>query len=597
MRKLYCLSTLVLTLLCFTKPAISQDFSNKGKVFWLCFPAHVPSGTVATLSIWITSDRASSGTVKMTNGAFSATFSIPANGLQEIQVPHALAHISNGESFSVIQKSIKIETDPGKPPVVAYVQQWGNARSAATLLLPVNVLGKTYYSVNFAQNGQGKSQFQVIATRPNTTVKITPRLNGNLQAAVTINLPNEGDMYQYQADQDLTGTLIESIASASGGCVPIAVFSGSSNATVGTPTCTNGNSYDPLLQQQYPVSTWGKNYGFVPFADYNFGSNYRVLASENGTNVFFDGSLVAVLNAGQIYPNNYTNNPPVLTQPTSISADKPVMVAQYAPRQNCSGGGLGDPDMVLLNPIEQNISDITIFSSTQQNISRQWINVVIKSNATGSFTINGTAPGSLWQNFPALPGYSYLRHLLPGAGSYRLKADSAFNAIAYGFGDVESYAYSAGTNVRDLYQQIGVSTEYGIEPTPSVCIGAPFKFKVSLPYLADSIYWDLSQLPGSPPNVWMFYPPSAPDSTTVINGKTIYWYSLPAIYSFAVTGQFPVTIFTYAPNTDGCGNEQEIPIELTVSDPPVAVFSFTNPACVSVPVQFTDTTPQFPKPT
>ena len=132
MRKLYCLSTLVFALLCFTKTAISQDFSNKGKVFWLCFPAHVPSGNVATLSIWITSDRASSGTVKMTNGAFNATFNIAANGLQEIQIPHALAHVSNGESFSVIQKSIKIETDIGKPPVVAYAQQWGNARSAAT---------------------------------------------------------------------------------------------------------------------------------------------------------------------------------------------------------------------------------------------------------------------------------------------------------------------------------------------------------------------------------------------------------------------------------------------------------------------------------
>ena len=80
-------------------------------------------------------------------------------------------------------------------------------------------------------------------------------------------------------------------------------------------------------------------------------------------------------------------------------------------------------------------------------------------------------------------------------------ADSGFNAIAYGFGNFESYAYSAGTNVIDLYQQVGVTSQYGIEPSPSVCTGSPFKFKISLPYLVDSIYWDLSRLPGPPPNV------------------------------------------------------------------------------------------------
>ena len=112
-----------------------------------------------------------------------------------------------------------------------------------------------------------------------------------------------------------------------------------------------------------------------------------------------------------------------------------------------------------------------------------------------------------------------LRELLPAPGtgtctgtnplsdSYRLVADSGFNAIAYGLGNNETYAYSAGTNVKDLYQQIGVQSEYGIEPTPSVCKGSPFKFKVSLPYCADSIKWDLSLLPGLLLNQPQFFTP------------------------------------------------------------------------------------------
>ena len=115
----------------------AQNFSNKGKEFYLCFPNHVPSANVlATLSIWITSDRASSGTITMANGAFTANFSIAANGLQQIQVPHSVAHISNAQSGMVIQKSIKVKVNPGQPAVVAYAQLWGQARSAATLLLP-----------------------------------------------------------------------------------------------------------------------------------------------------------------------------------------------------------------------------------------------------------------------------------------------------------------------------------------------------------------------------------------------------------------------------------------------------------------------------
>jgi hypothetical protein len=58
MRKLFLLSTLLTALAMFYgSKSAAQEFSNKGKEFWLCFPQHVPSGTLATLSIWITSDK------------------------------------------------------------------------------------------------------------------------------------------------------------------------------------------------------------------------------------------------------------------------------------------------------------------------------------------------------------------------------------------------------------------------------------------------------------------------------------------------------------------------------------------------------------
>lgn len=604
MRKFYLLSTLVLILFS-DRISYGQDFSNKGKEFWFCFPNHIPSGTNGSLSLWVTSDKATSGTVTMSNGAFTANFNIPANGIQSINIPHSLAHISNAESGTVIQKSIVVKADPGKPSFVAYAQQYGNARSAATLLLPTNVLGKKYRAISFTHTGttaggqSSRSQFQVIATKPNTLVNVVPFANGAPGTPFTISLPNVGDMYQYQAQSDITGTLIESIAGAGSSCSPIAVFSGNSAVTIGTPFCT-GTSYDPLFQQNYPISTWGKNFGFIPFGDYTNGNPFRVMASEDNTTVSFNGVPVATLNAGQIYPGAFTSNPVLLTDATHITADKPILVAQYMQASNCSGTNNGDPDMVILNPIEQNIKDITIFSSTQQNINRQWLNVLIKTEAVPSFRIDGLVPTTPFVPAPNIPGYSYLRHLFTPAiqGSHFLRADSGFNAICYGYqqGQFESYSYSAGTNVRDLYQQIGVSSEYGVEPTPSVCKGSPFKFKVSLPYCADSIKWNLSFLPGPPaPPATVIYntcTPGAggPDSTTVVNGVTLYWYSLPTTYTFNVSGAFPVTITTYAPNFDGCGNEQDIDFELNVYDPPTADFSIISGGCVGESFKFFDET-------
>jgi gliding motility-associated-like protein len=628
----------------FSFTAFSQDFSNKGKEFWLCFPNHVPSPNTANptgrMSIWITSDQASSGTISMTNGAFNATFNILANQIQEIDVPFATAHIFNSESGSVIQKSIKISVNPGQPAVVAYAQQYGNARSAATLLLPTNVLGKKYraYSHTYSNTSAtpmggfptqfSRSQFQIIATRPNTNVTITPLLNGVAQAPINLALNNVGDMYQYQETSDVTGTLIESVAGGGGGCSPIAVFSGSSAATIGyndisnTPQNCNGASFDPLFQQLYPISTWGKSFGFIPFGDYTRGNPYRVMASEDNTVVSFNGIPVATLNAGQIFPSTFSLTPPVLKTVTSITADKPISVAQYSQTSACSGTNNGDPDMVILNPIEQNIKDITVFTSTQQNINRQWINVLIPTVSAPSFRINGVVPTTPFIPAVNIPGFSYLTHqFIPATnGSRFLSADTGFNAILYGFqgGQFESYAYSAGTNVRDLNTQLEVNNPNTSpsETSPTACTGSPFQFKVFFPnqdnqpipqdIRYDSMKWEVlpngaaftpNNFPvmvygtvGTPPKV-------VPDSINIRNGKQVAWYSIPGFYNVNTTGIYTIRITVYRTSTEGCGNELEYEFPLTVSNPPTASFTAPAPGCYLEPVVATETTPQTPRAT
>ncbi|MCX6317309.1 MAG: PKD domain-containing protein [Bacteroidetes bacterium] len=603
----------------------SQDLSNKGKEFWIPYPEHI-DGTQSAMGIYITSDVTTSGSIQV--GATNIPFTITANTVvRKFLGPNAAGDAPNtGVHMTGIQdgigtgKGIKVTA---LKPVVVFAHIIRSARSGATLVLPTKVWGKDYVMPSFGNTGTSQSfgEMNIIASKPNTQIEITPTANTRNGAHVagtpfTVTIPNVGDVYQLQFQQnaDPSGTRIRSLASGGSGCVPIAVFSAT---TWSGFSCTNASGGDNLYQQLFPTSAWGKEFFTGPLkkvatnaADNNT-DFIRVYVSDPTTVVTKTDNGVATILTGLTAGNYYQYT---AFRPTRIQSDKPVQVVQYVSSQTCGTPQTNsDPEMVVLSSTEQTINNITVFSAHQafvptgqSQVTTHYVNIIMKTINTGSLRINGVAPTAV---FTPIPGtvYSYLKEDLTARAAtnpvFNIRADSGFSAIAYGFGNVESYGYNAGTNVKDLYQQIGVNTEYGIEPTPSVCKGSPFKFKVSLPYCADSIRWDLTQLPAplpSPTSVLMQYTtcvpgPGGPDSTTVVNGKTLYWYSLPYTYNFLVSGTFPVLITTYAPNADGCGNEQEIEFDLNVYDPPLADFLFTVGGCVAEPVQFTDHT-ETPRP-
>ncbi|HQW83602.1 MAG TPA: PKD domain-containing protein, partial [Ferruginibacter sp.] len=614
MRKILLFSFVLLSIL----TATAQDFSNKGKDFWITSGWHYAMGTgsppVMTLSL--TSDVNTTYSIEAYGVGVFALGNITANQVTNVNVPSTYFTYtppSGGGDGLFNGKAIHVTA---AKPIVVYSFTTQALSSAATLCLPTNVLGKQYYAASYTQvsaNPTGNNFITVIAVEDNTTIEIEPTqmtaggwAPGSLN---TINL-NKGQIYQVlgamtgNSGSDLTGTSIRSVASGMGSCKRIAVFSGSGRVWV---PINCGNGADNLYQQLYPATTWGRKYLTVPSAD-RLLNYYRIILPKPSptSNVRLNGVLIP----NTSFVNNFyefSNNTPNL-----IEADSAICVAQYFTSANCVGNpNPYDPDMVILNPVEQNISDVTLNSSDRLSHSttpQHYIHVIIKNSGTAisSFRFDGAAipPTAFWTPHPQDPTYSYLYLKNISETYHSLKSDSGFNAIAYGYSQNETYAYSAGTNVKDLYQQIQVQTQYGIETTPSVCSGSPFRFKVSLPYCADSIRWDLTNLPGPPvPAIdtirYTTCTPGAggPDSTTIVNGVTLYWYSLPSLYAFSTVGIYPVSITTYSPNASGCGSEQQIDFELQVSDPPVASFSWTPGGCVAEPYQFTETTPQTPKST
>jgi gliding motility-associated-like protein len=109
---------------------------------------------------------------------------------------------------------------------------------------------------------------------------------------------------------------------------------------------------------------------------------------------------------------------------------------------------------------------------------------------------------------------------------------------------------------------------------------------MTFPYQPTQIAWHFL---GLFPDTTVNPPPNGYDSTWVVNGRQLFRYKLPSLYSVAVPGTYPIQVVATNPTPDGCGGEQEIDYDLQIFDQPIATFSFSNNGCVYDTVQFTGT--------
>lgn len=589
------LMTAVLTCLC----ASAQDFSNKGKEFWLAYCYHVgmvnPGGT-PTMTLYLTSDVATTYNVEIYGGANLQSGPIAPGQVVTVSIPSTY-FITNEGLFT--NKAIRVTA---ANPIVVYSYITRSQASGATLCLPTAVLGKEYYSMNFTQvsnETNSNSYITIVAVENNTTVEITPSVNtknGWLANSVyTVNL-NKGQIYQVlgalddanaTTGLDLTGTHVRSISSGTGGCKKIAVFSGSGKVRI--PKSCNATSSDNLYQQLYPIVSWGKKYLTAP-SDNNPYNYYRIAKSDPAANVYVNGILVpsSSFNNGTWY--QFFDNSPNL-----IESDLPISVTQYFTTQGCDRnmGMLYDPDMIVLNPVEQNISKVTLVNPPLANPTPPYehhLQIIMPNGGTGisSFRLDGAPVNNTWTVHPSDAGYSYL-YIDVAEGYHTLSADSGFNALAYGFASDESYGYSAGAHVKDLYQFMSVKNQYATVNFPAGCKNSPLFFAITFPYQPAEIRWIFGSALNSMGIADTTIINPVYDSTWMINGRQVYKYKLPSSYSITATGTYPVQVVAENPSSDGCSGDQVIDYELQVFDPPVVNFSFSSNGCLTDSVHFTGT--------
>src|SRR5690242_2567384 len=281
MRKLYPLSTLVLLAILFGSKSYSQDFSNKGKDFWVAYGYHqvMNAGNAQDMRLYFAAEQAATVTVDIPGLGYTASYFVPANSVVASNpIPKTTpdARLTAG-SAAPENKGIHVTSDKN---IVAYAHIYNASVSGATILYPTPTLGKEYYSINYtniSNTANANCWFYVIASDTgNTKVEITPSANTTngwvAGTTYTINL-TQGQVFNVMGTTsgnngvDLTGSLVKSVASGNVGCKRIAVFSGSGRIAI---SC-NGTAPSSVnyMVQALPKAAWGQKYLTSPTVSYS----------------------------------------------------------------------------------------------------------------------------------------------------------------------------------------------------------------------------------------------------------------------------------------------------------------------------------------
>lgn len=620
---------------------VAQEYSNKGRDFWIAYPAHI-NGTGSVMGIYITSDQ--DATVNINAGGTNLpVVQIIRNQVQRIFLggggnnPTNTAVYLNSEDGIKPGAAIHIVSDKN---VVVFAHIIRSARSGATLVLPTPVLGIEYVVASYGsktvtpqEQQSGKSLFAVVAAQDNTVIEITPSAGklantflGTPERKVgepyRITLPKAGDCYQFISNQldDVSGTIIKSVSTGSASCKPIAVFSGNTWATIGCDIPATPSGGDNLFQQAIPIKSWGKRFVTAPFIS-RPSDIFRIYPSKPNTTITVtENGITRTLGPANMVPGKNIYEISSGAALSISSLDNPISVVQYITAQTCKSGCttnnnapascFADPEMVILNPVEQTLNRITFFSAhqnyvpaNQTSVQLHYLNVIIPKRSYASLRIDQQVPAAIPIDIPGTD-YVYIQEDLSASSQanpvHSISADSGFAAVVYGYGNVESYGYNAGTNVVDLNQFVSVKNEFSTVNFPATCKESPFNLSITLPYKPLKISWDFKNNPDLGPNPGDIVSPdpaglvadSSFKSASDLN-KDLFLYRLKNAdgtnrnFQFLNKGTFPVDVVVVNPSPDGCSGEQIISYDIQVFDPPVSSSTFNTSGCFEDSVLFT----------
>ena len=388
----------------------------------------------------------------------------------------------------------------------------------------------------------------------------------NWQIGDTLHTPvlNKGQVFyiwtgNYSGNSaDLSGTWLKARDNKK-----IAVFQGAPHTNLPDQI----RDRDHLFSQAMPVQYWGNT--FVITASKTRGRDIiRVMAREDGTEVFINGN--------KQYTFNFATNPKRTfefeigktnvqctdknhkgTLPDPLVADSSCFITTSCPSathlfmvsNTYDSNPVGDPAMVWVNPIEQRINDITF--ATYGSSNTHYFNVVTDAAGVASMKLDGNdisaefvpVSGSNNQWFYARKNISYATHHLTG--------NTGFIAHVYGYGDKESYGYSAGGATKPLTQYITINGKiFSPDTENTLCGEDTIKFACHPDYEYTKIVWNFGD--GSATKE---IPYEDHDKDSIVP------------HYYANSGSYPAYVLIYRESSHVCAGQNavdSIPITVTI---------------------------------
>lgn len=571
------------------------DSSNSGTRFWVGYGHHqfFGSDNSQSMVLYLSATQLAHVTVKINGTSWKREYTVAARSvLVSDLIPKAGLSDARllAEGFS--EKGISIESDV---PIVAYAHIYGSASSGATMLLPVGTYGYEYYALMSRQNYASNtySWFFVVADNDNTVVEITPSrptLGGRAAGVPFTVTLNKGEIYQVlgailsgSEGYDLSGSKIRSVSNSDGKCYPVGVFSGNSRTGIGCDG-SSGSSGDNNIQQSFPSQAWGQHYLTAPTSNDDDATSlmtnvYRVMVKDTATAVFLNGVRLRGLINNRYYQYQSGTG-------DYIESDKPIMVAQYMSSTGAcpNNTGDGDPEMFYISPVEQGVNAVGLYRNTVESINVNYLTLILPTSSLASLLIDGVNTFDFTYAHPNRAGYTVVvKRWAATKAQCIVTSDSAFTAITYGLGSVESYGYNAGTLVRNLNMNTSFSNTFDSTGTPSkyTCAKTPFRFTAMLPIKPVSLTWQLSKVNNLVPSTDIVQTNPVPVDSIEANGKKYYRFTLTGDYMFTTPGMYYIPVQMTHPDIESCNNTSEVMLQIKVISAPFVDFSIDYSGCVS----------------
>ena len=416
---------------------VSQLFaqSTVGNDFWeTILPIGDDQHSQSTVEpfIKITGDRACSGTVTNPYTRWSEAFEVTEGQATVINIPIEQAYAQDS-SDCVLETALHVVTSDS---VSVFVADYRRGSIDISCALPVSSLGSDYLVQTFNSTGDQEGEravLTVIAVEDNTTVDFL--LSCDTKYGHHVNEPfsvtlQAGQCYQLQSVnyQSFTGSRV----SVRNKKQKLAVFAGSRDTSVPDISV----SYlDHAVEQLMPVTALGRRFVVTQTLD-RFADWVRITTLKEHCKIWKDGTLIGTINPNQPYDIILTTDEPTMY----IETSEPAMIGLYL--WGCGDPwSVGDPAMVLIPPVEQQIERTTFCTFHTYYSHQHYTNVVCETNHVSGMMLDSIGIATEFDLVPGNTAYSYARIQLTN-GVHRLSnSEGGFLSHVYGFGVYEGYAF------------------------------------------------------------------------------------------------------------------------------------------------------------